>query len=425
MSDLGKSLNSVDLKPPRPGVSAWSPLREPLFRSLWIASVVSYTGTWIQNVGSGWLMASLTLSPLMVALVQAASSLPVFLVILPAGALADMMDRRRLLLVTQLWMLAAAAALGVLTLFHAVTPWALLAFTFLLGLGAVMNDPAWQAITPEVVSAKNFHAGVALNSVGFNVARAVGPALGGLIIAIAGTAAAFLVNAASFLGVVFFLKRWQRRPHEQPEPRQRVLRAIRIGFEYVAHSPEVKSVLVRTVVFSFCASALLAMLPLIARPFGSLGYGGLLGFFGAGALAGAALLPSLRRLAAVNTKVSLATLVFAAVTWLAGGEARFGLLAVTLFAGGAAWIVIVASLNVSAQTMSPAFLRARTLSIYLLALQGGMAAGSAVWGGIAERWGISNSMLLAAIGLLAGLVLARRHRLSAPAIGATTGESLG
>lgn len=423
MSDLGKSLNSIDLKPPR--ASAWGPLRESLFRSLWIASVVSYTGTWIQNVGSGWLMASLTLSPLMVALVQAASSLPVFLVILPAGALADMMDRRRLLLVTQIWMVAAAAALGVLTLFGAVTPWALLGLTFLLGLGAVMNDPAWQAITPEVVSDENFPAAVALNSAGFNVARAVGPAVGGIIIALAGTAIAFLVNAGSFVGVIFFLKRWKRRPHEAPEPRQRVLRAIRTGFEYVRHSPEVKSVLVRTTVFSFCASALLALLPLIARPFGSVGYGGLLGFFGAGALAGAALLPSLRRMAAVNTKVSLATVVFAVVTWLAGTEARFATLAATLFAGGIAWIVILASLNVSAQTMSPAWLRARILSIYLLALQGGMAAGSAAWGGVGERWGIANAMLLAAIGLLAGLVLARRHRLAAPAVAATGGESVG
>jgi MFS family permease len=361
----------------------------------------------------------------MVSLVQAASSLPVFLVILPAGALADMMDRRRLLLVTQMWMVVAAAALGMLTLFQAVTPWALLAFTFLLGLGAVMNDPAWQAITPEVVSEENFHAGVALNSAGFNVARAVGPALGGILIAIAGTAAAFLVNAASFLGVIVFLKRWKRRPHEAPEPRQRVFRAIHIGFEYVAHSQEVKSVLVRTVVFSFCASALLAMLPLIARPFGSVGYGGLLAFFGAGALSGAALLPWLRRLAAVNTNVSLATVVFAAVTGLAGSESHFVSLAATLFAGGVAWIVIVASLNVSAQTMSPAWLRARTLSIYLLALQGGMAAGSAAWGGVGERWGISNAMFLAALGLLVGLLTSRRHRLRAPAIRAAGGESLG
>src|SRR5512146_2569280 len=149
-------------------LSPWAPFREPLFRSIWIAAVISYIGTWMQNLGSAWLMTSLTRSPLMIALVQAASSLPVFLVILPAGALADMVDRRRLLLVTQSWMVAAAIALGVLTLAGHITPWALLGFTFVLGVGAVMNDPAWQAITPEVVSAGNFAAAVALNSVGFN-----------------------------------------------------------------------------------------------------------------------------------------------------------------------------------------------------------------------------------------------------------------
>src|SRR5205807_131011 len=192
----------------RPG--ALGPLREPLFRSLWLAAVISYIGTWMQNVGAGWLMASLTSSPLMVGLVQAAMALPVFLVVLPAGALADVVDRRKLLLVTQLWMVVAATALGILTLSRHITPWTLLLFTFILGLGAVMNDPAWQAITPEVVSRQNFPAAVALNSAGFNVARAIGPALGGLVIATAGSGAAFLLNGLSFFGVIIFLYRWRR-----------------------------------------------------------------------------------------------------------------------------------------------------------------------------------------------------------------------
>src|SRR5205823_7875336 len=157
--------------------SAWDPLREPLFRSLWFAAVISYTGTWMQNVGAGWLMTQLTMDPFKVGLVQAAIMLPVFLVILPAGALADMVDRRRFLLVTQAWMVAAAASLGILTLLGYVTPWLLVLFTFLLGLGAVVNDPAWQAITPEVASPRNHATAVALNSAAFNVARAVGPAL--------------------------------------------------------------------------------------------------------------------------------------------------------------------------------------------------------------------------------------------------------
>src|ERR1700758_4756249 len=191
-------------------IPAWAPLQEPLFRSMWIAAIISYIGTWMQAVGAGWMMTMLTSSPLMVGLVQAAVALPVFLVILPAGALADMVDRRRLLLVPQAWMVLAAGILGVLTLLHAVGPWTLLGFTFLLGLGAVMNDPAWQAITPELVPAEKHPPAVAMNSAGFNVARAVGPALGGMVIQMAGSGFAFLLNALSFMGVIGVLYRWKR-----------------------------------------------------------------------------------------------------------------------------------------------------------------------------------------------------------------------
>jgi MFS family permease len=272
---------------------AWAPLGEPLFRSLWIAAVVSYTGTWMQNVGAGWLMTEITTSPLMVSLVQAAAAIPVFLVVLPAGALADMVDRRRLLLFTQSWMVIAAVALGVLTLFNTVTPWMLLAFTFLMGVGAVMNDPAWQAITPDVVSPERHASAVALNSAGFNVARAVGPALGGLVVAAAGAGWSFLLNAASFFGVIYFLYQWRRAPHE-PIRTQSVGSAIAEGFRYVRATPQVRSVLIRTGAFSIGATSLLALLPVICQPHGAQGYGFLLTCFGVGALSGAAVLPRMR-----------------------------------------------------------------------------------------------------------------------------------
>ena len=204
--------------PPEPVVSAWAPLEEPLFRSMWIAAIISYIGTWMQAVGAGWMMTIISHgSPLMVGLVQAAVALPVFLVILPAGALADMVDRRRFLLATQGWMVLASGTLGALTLCNVVTPRVLLAFTFLLGLGAVMNDPAWQAITPELVPAEQHAAAVAMNSAGFNVARAVGPALGGMVIAAAGSGTAFLLNALSFFGVIVVLYRWKRPAPERME----------------------------------------------------------------------------------------------------------------------------------------------------------------------------------------------------------------
>ena len=396
---------------PRSQGSAWAPLREPLFRSLWLAAVISYTGTWMQNVGAGWLMTQLTTSPLMVSLVTAATTLPVFLVILPAGALADMVDRRRFLLATQGWMVVAAALLGILTLRHEVTPWMLLLFTFVLGLGAVMNDPAWQAITPEIVSAQNHEAAVALNSVGFNVARAIGPALGGLVIAAAGSGVAFLLNAASFFGVIFFLYRW-KRPHYEHVETGRVTDAMLTGLRFVRDAPVVRCVLIRTGAFSLAASSLPALLPILARPHGATGYGLLMGSFGLGALAGAAALPRLRSRLSVDGLVVFGTLLFAAMSFAAGRVETFPALSLVLFTSGIAWIGILACLNVAAQTMSPPWLRARALSMYLLVLQGGMAVGSAAWGGLASKVGVPSALLYSSVALVAGLFTVRRYRLT-------------
>jgi MFS family permease len=372
----------------------------------------------MQNVGTGWLMTQLTMSPLMVSLVMVATTLPVFLVILPAGALADMMDRRRLLLLTQAWMVLASGLLGVFTLLGHVTPWVLLAFTFLLGLGAVMNDPAWQAITPEVVSTKEHASAVALNSVGFNVARAVGPALGGLVIAATSSGVAFLLNSASFFGVIFFLYRWKRTKPDRVET-GRVRDAMLAGFREARGSKVVRCVLVRTGAFSIGASSLLAMLPILARPHGAPGYGLSLGYFGLGALASATILPRLRRRFSVDRLVTWATLIFAAMTAAAGYAESFASLSGIMFAAGAAWIGILACLNVAAQTMLPSWLRARGLSMYLLVLQGGMAVGSAIWGGLAARIGIPFALLCSALTMIAGLVAVRPFPLTTQPLVAT------
>ena len=393
-------------------ISPWAPLGEPLFRSLWIASVISYTGTWMQNVGAGWLMTQLTLNPFMVGLVQAAGALPVFLVILPAGALADMVDRRRFLLLTQGWMVLAAATLGILTLTSCVGPWVLLLFTFLLGLGAVMNDPAWQAITPELVPAKQHASAVALNSAGFNVARAVGPALGGLIVAAVGCGTTFLLNAFSFLGVILFLYRWKRPIEIQPKA-QRVWSAVGDGFTYVRESGLAKSVLLRTGTFSVAAVAMLALLPIIARPYGARGYGVLLGCFGLGALLGALALPRLREKLSVDGVVGAAILIFAAMTFAAGRAETFALLCAVMLVAGAAWIGILACLNVAAQTMCPSYVRARALSFYLLVLQGGMAIGATLWGALAKRIGVPDALGAAAVALALGVFALRGHRITA------------
>ncbi|HMK28895.1 MAG TPA: MFS transporter [Terriglobales bacterium] len=398
--------------PVGPGLSAWAPLREPLFRAMWIAAIISYIGTWMQAVGAGWMMTMLTMSPLMVGLVQAAVALPVFLIILPAGALADMVDRRRLLLLTQAWMVLASGALGVLTLLHLVTPWILLGFTFLLGLGAVMNDPAWQAITPELVPPEQHASAVALNSAGFNVARAIGPPLGGIVIAAAGSGTAFLLNALSFFGVIVVLYRWKRSGSERIET-VALWDAVAAGIRYARQSALVKSVLIRTGAFSFGAIALLALLPLLSRPFGATGYGVLLGCFGGGALAGATILPRLRRQLSVDGLVAGAIVVFALMTFLAGRAESFAALCLVMAAAGAGWIGILACLNTAAQTMCPSWVRARALSMYLLVLQGGMALGSTIWGALATHVGLPNTLLYSALALVAGLATIRKHRLTA------------
>ena len=393
-------------------VSPWAPLGESLFRSLWIASVVSYTGTWMQNVGAGWLMTQMTMNPFMVGLVQAAGALPVFLVILPAGALADMVDRRRFLLVTQGWMVLASGTLGILTLTSCVGPWVLLLFTFLLGFGSVMNDPAWQAITPELVPREQHASAVALNSAGFNVARAVGPALGGVVVAAVGSGTTFLLNAASFFGVILFLYRWQRPMEVSATPR-RVWSAIGDGFAYVRESSLAKSVLLRTGTFSVAAASMLALMPIIARPFGARGYGVLLGCFGLGALIGAAALPRVREKLSVDGVVVVAILVFAGMTFASGRAQTFALLCVVMLVAGVAWIGILACLNVAAQTMCPSYLRARALSMYLLVLQGGMAVGATLWGAVAKQIGIANALAVAAVVLACGVLALRGHRITA------------
>lgn len=390
--------------------SPLAPLREPLFRSLWIAAVISYTGTWMQNVGAGWLMTQLNPSPFLVGMVLTAATLPVFLVMLPAGAIADMVDRRKLLLVAQWWMVAASASLGILALTHHVSPYGLLLFTFVLGLGSVLNDPAWQAITPEVVSRENHSAAVALNSAGFNVARAVGPALAGFVITLGDTGSVFLLNALSFFGVIVFLYRW-KRVAKPPVKSPQLLGSILEGLRYVRQSSAVQSVLVRTGVFSLAATAIWAMMPLLAKPFGSTGFGVLVGSFGVGALAGAVILPRIRLRMSLDGLVAAAIVILAAVTFASGRVHDLAQLCLIMFVGGTAWIGILASLNYAAQTMAPAWVRARSLSMYLLVMQGGMSVGSAVWGAVASRIGVPDALAWAGVALVAGLLAIPRHRL--------------
>jgi MFS family permease len=399
-----------------PSASPWSPLRQAIFRSIWIATVASNVGTWMQSVGVGWLMTSLTPSPLMVALMQTATSLPIFLLGLPAGAFSDLLDRRKLLLVTETWMLLVALALGVLTLTGYMSAWILLALTFLMGLGSAFDGPAWQAIVPELVERKDLPAAISLNATGFNVARALGPALGGIVVAIAGPAAVFLLNAVSFIFVLVAIYRWRRAPVVSNAHPEDMLGATISGMRYVRHAPALQAALVRISTFAIGASALWALLPVVARHelnLAAAGYGIILGSLGFGAVSSALLLPRLRSAIPVDKLTTLATLIFAGAT-LALAYLRFvPLLVVCLLAGGMGWLAMMSSLTLAAQTASPAWVRARTIGIYLLVFSASMAAGSFGWGALAERFGNANALSLAAVVLICGLATTLRWPLGA------------
>lgn len=394
--------------------STWSPLRHTIFRWLWIASVASNIGTWFQNVGASWMMTLLTPSPTLVALVQAATSLPMFLLSLPAGAVADVLDRRRLLLATQAWMTLSAFGLWAFTAAGATTPWLLLTFTFLLGLGAALNGPAWQASIPEMVPREELPAAVTLGSIGFNIARAAGPALAGLVVAASGPAVTFLVNAVSFLGVLVVLFFWRRPAEEAVLPAERILGAMTTGLRYVRHAPEVLAPIIRGTTFVLCGASLWALLPLVARnelKAGAQGYGLLLGALGVGAVAGAMVLPRLKRDNSTDGVVAAATLVFAAATTALAYVREFWLLMIAMLLAGGAWLSLLSSLNVAVQTVVPSWVRGRALSVYMLVFFGGLAGGSALWGAVAEHLGLSRALLVSAAGMIAGLAATFRIHL--------------
>jgi MFS family permease len=403
--------------PTEPG-SVWRTLKHRVFFWLTLAALVSNIGTWMQNVGAAWLMTSLSPSPLMVALIQTSASLPILVLALPAGALADIVDRRRLLLFSQGWMLIAAGVLGVLTILNATTPWSLLALSLALGIGSAMNAPAWQAIVPELVPRSELTAAVSIGGINFNLARAVGPALGGVVVAWAGAGITFLLNAASFLAVMAVLFEW-RRPHSvDVMPAERVLGAIRAGIRYTRYAPALDAVLVRTAAFIFGASAIWAVLPILARfalGLDAAGYGGLLAFFGAGAMLAGALLPRLGRRLSPNLLSAAAALWFAAV--LAGLTFAHNIFVVWVLMAlaGAAWTVTMTVLNVAAQLSVPAWVQGRALAVYQIVLQGGMAGASVLWGWVAERQGVRMAIAYAAIAIAAGLISALRFRLAGEA----------
>jgi MFS family permease len=398
----------------RPPISPWAPLHYRVFRMLWIASVVSNTGSWMHEVGAGWLMTALAPSPLMVALVQAATTAPVFLLALPAGALADIVDRRRYLITSQLWMMLTAATLGALTLAGMTTAPILLAFTFALGIGTAMMMPAWGAITPELVQRSELQAAIGLNTMGMNVARSVGPALAGLIVAAAGPGTVFILNAISFLAVIAALQRWQRTPTTSELPAERVAGAIRAGLRYARHSPELRAVFTRGAAFFVFASASWALLPLIVRQELKRGpgtYGLFLASLGVGAIVGALLLPHVHARLSRDRIIVGATVLYSIALLALAHSSNVYAAGAAMLVTGLAWITVVSSLMTATQTALPAWVRARGLALFWGVFMGGMAAGSALWGQVAAWVGIPYALTAAAIGALLGIAATWKFRI--------------
>lgn len=395
--------DSASLAEPRPGVSAWSPLALPVFRAVWLASLTANIGIWLGNVGTAWLMTELRPTPVMVTLVQTASSLPVFLFALPAGAIGDVVDRRRLLVMLQIVSMAISALLGLLTAFGLTTPMVILVASFLFGTALAFGMPVFQAIVPDLVPRHELAPAVSLNSIGINVARVIGPALGGVLILSWGAASPFFINTLFYLIVILVLLRWLPAAGRQQQTTEWLVAAVGAGLRYVLGDTEVRATLIRSSGYAFCASTYFALLPLIARNRLSGGpetYGLLLGCLGVGGIASVVILPRLRarytpdRIARAGSLVSSALLVAVAAT-----TSRW-LMVPVLLVSGAAWVAVVATINVAAQATLPGWVRARGLSIFMIVFNGMMALGSATWGLVADRIGIAGAIATAAGALL-------------------------
>jgi predicted MFS family arabinose efflux permease len=395
--------------------SAWSPFAHRAFSLLWVATLISNIGTWMHDVGAGWLMTTMTPSPAIVSLVQAATTAPFFFFALFAGAVADRVDKRRFLLIVNLVVAGITAAMAALTAAGAMTPTLLLAFTFAIGTGAALTAPAWQAVVPSLVPRDILQPAIALNSMGINISRAIGPALAGVLISSVALAAPFMANAASNLIIVAALLMW--RPEQSqarklpPEP---LIGAMATGLRHASHNPALKATLVRSFGFFIFASAYWALLPLVARGLEGGGaelYGILLGAIGAGAVTGALVLPRVRKRIDVNHLVALGTLTTAAAMVLLAFSTSLITALPAALLGGLGWIAVLTSLNVSAQTALPDWVRARGLAVSLMVFFGCMSAGSAGWGQVATHSSIPAALLIAAAGALVAIPLTWRAKL--------------
>jgi MFS family permease len=388
--------------------STLAPLRHETYRRIWFASIASNFGGLIQAVGAAWMMTVITTSGDMVALVQTSTALPIMLFSLVSGALADSFDRRRVMLTAQCFMFVVSVLLSVFAFFGLLSPWLLLFFTFLLGCGTALNNPSWQASVGDMVPRADLPGAVTLNSVGFNITRSVGPAIGGIIVAAAGAAAAFAVNTLSYFALIFALLRWKPAFPVSTLPREALGSAIFAGLRYISMSPNLQKVMLRGLLFGISASSILALLPIVALELvigGPLTYGLMLGSFGIGAIGGAVLNARLRQRLSSEMIVRLSFAGFAISAAIAAFSPYSALTCAGLVISGACWVLALSLFNTIVQLSTPRWVVGRALSLYQTVTFGGIAGGSWVWGIAADTYGVANALLLSSVVMLAGIVI--------------------
>lgn len=394
-----------------PAPSPFGPLRSPVFRMLWVTWLTANVCMWMSDVAAAWLMTSLTTEPIWVALVQTAATIPVFLLGLPSGALADILDRRRYFMVTQFWLAASATALWLASVMEVITAPLLLALTFINGIGLAMRWPVFAAIIPEVVSRHQLPQAMGLNAVAMNTSRILGPLIAGALIAGAGTSWVFALNAVLSVVAGLIIMCWRREQRPHPLGREPFFSAMRVGLQFTRQSPHLRGVLVRVFLIFFHFTGLLALLPLVAQGLGG-GAGGftlLLASMGLGAITMALLLPRLRHHLEPQRLLVLGILLQAVVTAAIALVPNLTLAAPVMYLAGMAWLSNANSLSVSAQMALPDWVRARGMSVFQMGIMGGSALGAAVWGQVATVTSLQTSLLLtAASGVLALLMTRRR-----------------
>jgi MFS family permease len=388
--------------------SILDPLRETTFRAIWSASVLSNFGQLIQGVGAAWAMTRLTSAPDMVALVQTASMLPLMLVSLPAGAIADMFDRRKVALAGLGFACASATALTICALLHLISPWLLLAFCFLIGSGVALYSPAWQSSIGQQVSQRNLPAAIALGTISYNVARSFGPAVGGLLVAALGAVAAFCTNALAYIPLILVFARWRLNNPPPRLPPERIGRAIISGLRYSLHSPPIRIILIRTFLSGMAGSGIAALTPLVAKTLlagNAETYGILLGAYGVGAVTGALFTSKLRASMETEHAVWLCALVTGAMVVAVGLSRNVYLTCAAMFLAGAMWMLIIALFNIAVQLSAPRWVTARVLAGFQGAMTGGVAIGAWLWGHLATGEGIAVSLIASGIAVAATPVI--------------------